>query len=78
MFILPETLRFKHDLNQKDGDLGCSAPKKSTHHVFDNMKKIFLPMFSMITEPAVVLITLYNTVVYASLYVLVGCIYFIH
>lgn len=64
VFILPETLRVKRD--EQD------IRKSEKPSVPDNMKRIFLPMLSMLTEPPIILITLYNTVVYASLYVLVG------
>ncbi|KAI9495936.1 major facilitator superfamily domain-containing protein [Zychaea mexicana] len=58
--FLPETLRKKHPK-------GNSNP---THSAVKEMLTVFGPMFSMLRDPSVLLITIYSTVIFACLYFL--------
>ncbi|KAI9247685.1 major facilitator superfamily domain-containing protein [Phascolomyces articulosus] len=60
--FLPETLRKKRTKDDDD--------KISKHHAMKEMITVFGPMFSMLRDPTVLLITIYSTVIFACLYFL--------
>lgn len=64
IFLLPETLRKKRHNEELQND----------ERKFEALHKIFSPMLSMVTDPTVILIAFYNSVVYASLYILASLI----
>jgi hypothetical protein len=66
VFLLPETLRKPRLVI--DGKV--SKPNER-FVVLKNMRTVFGPMAQMILDPTVIVITLYNTVIYASLFFLV-------
>ncbi|RCH93736.1 hypothetical protein CU098_008459 [Rhizopus stolonifer] len=72
-FFLPETLRKKREEEKtiSSDSEQLSLKEKSEHFkVLKNIKKAFIPMLLMLRDPTVLMITIYNTVIFASLYFL--------
>ncbi|KAI9251450.1 major facilitator superfamily domain-containing protein [Phascolomyces articulosus] len=63
-FFLPETLRKKRSKDNDDNN-------KSKHHALKEIITVFGPMFSMLRDPTVLLITIYSTVIF-------GCLFFLN
>lgn len=66
IFLLPETLRKSPSFKNEQGNA------KDRFVALKTMRNVFTPMVVMVRDPTVVLITLYNTVIYASLFFLVS------
>lgn len=64
--LLPETLR-KSPASKNEQ---CNGKERFV--ALKTMRNVFTPMVVMVRDPTVVLITLYNTVIYASLFFLVS------
>ncbi|KAK4509398.1 uncharacterized protein ATC70_007749 [Mucor velutinosus] len=64
IFLLPETLR-KSATSKKEQ---CNGRERFV--ALKTMRNVFYPMITMVRDPTVVLITLYNTVIYSSLFFL--------
>ncbi|KAL7312470.1 hypothetical protein PS15m_008225 [Mucor circinelloides] len=64
IFLLPETLRKSPSFKNEQGNA------KDRFVALKTMRNVFTPMVVMVRDPTVVLITLYNTVIYASLFFL--------
>ncbi|KAG2171781.1 hypothetical protein INT43_008161 [Umbelopsis isabellina] len=65
LFFLPETLRKKHDDNWDE----VTIPKKRS--MMDNIRHVsaaFKPMIGLLSYPNVMVITMYNTVIFGALY----------
>jgi hypothetical protein len=70
IFLLPETLRKSRVVIEDKA--GSTVTKPDDRFVaLKNMNKVFGPMAQMIFDPTVMMVTLYNTVIYASLFFLV-------
>ncbi|KAI8992038.1 major facilitator superfamily domain-containing protein [Mycotypha africana] len=69
LFCLPETLRRKQVEIAPD-EVGQVVVKKERFKALENLKAAFAPMLVMLGDPTVVVITIYNTIIFACLYFL--------
>lgn len=68
LFCLPETLRKKHDEHWDE----ATIPQKRS--MMENIRHVFAafkPMLGLLTYPNVMVITMYNTVIFGALYFMV-------
>jgi hypothetical protein len=70
-FLLPETLRRKREEVLPSDDEGVTKPAER-FKALKNLRTAFKPMIAMLGDPTVLVITLYNTIIFASLYFLVS------
>ncbi|KAI8987088.1 major facilitator superfamily domain-containing protein [Pilobolus umbonatus] len=69
-FQLPETFR-KHEKHEYTvDDEGKRIETKGPTNIFQQMAVAFTPMVIMLQDPTIIVITIYNTVIFASLYFL--------
>lgn len=68
IILLPETLRKSPTPKSKQ----CINTYQERFVALKTMRNVFSPMVVMLKDPTVLLITLYNTVIYASLFFLVS------
>ncbi|KAI7908200.1 major facilitator superfamily domain-containing protein [Cokeromyces recurvatus] len=70
-FLLPETLRKKHDSEDcYDQDIIGKKKQQERFKALKNLQKAFAPMLVMVGDPTVCVITFYNTIIFACLYFL--------
>lgn len=73
-FLLPETVRRKREevlpTFDERGQAILKPPEK--FKALKIMRTAFAPMITMLSDPTVLMITLYNTIVFASLFFLVS------
>jgi hypothetical protein len=73
-FLLPETVRRKREQVLPAVDEHGQAVTKPSDKfkALKDMRAAFAPMITMLGDPTVLVITLYNTITFASLYFLVS------
>jgi predicted MFS family arabinose efflux permease len=74
LFFLPETLRKKHD---DDWDEEKVQKKRSMMDNIRHVSAAFKPMIGLLSYPNVMVITMYNTVIFGALYFMVRDLFLI-
>ncbi len=76
IFVLPETLRLekliKDERNQCSELFDKQKSDEEESKLLKMMRSVFLPMVVMVGDPTVILITIYNTVMFGSLFFIVS------